>query len=76
MGEKRDYFIFCVICRVNPRRRNVTAFVTGLKNSHIRKNLTPKMVNLRDIGGNVEVEKEFTGLVEQCHDILLEGKTR
>ena len=36
----------------HPRRRNVTTWMVGLKkNGHIRKNLTQKMVNPRDIAG-------------------------
>ena len=43
----------------HPRRQNVTTLMVGLKNGHIRKNLTPpppppppqKMVNPRDIAG-------------------------
>ena len=35
----------------HPRRRNVTTLMVGLENSHIRKNLTQKVVNPRDIAG-------------------------
>ena len=35
----------------HPRRRNVTTLMVGLKNGHIRKNLTQKVVNPRDIAG-------------------------
>ena len=35
----------------HPRRQNVTTLMVGLKNGHIRKNLTQKVVNPRDIAG-------------------------
>ena len=58
----------------HPRRRNVTTSTVGLKNSHIRKNLTlndepqryswkhrrkRRMVKPRDIAGNPEEEEEW-----------------
>ena len=33
----------------HPQRQNVTTSMVRLENGHIRKDLTPKMVNLRDI---------------------------
>ena len=42
----------------NLRRWNVTTPMAGLKNSHICKNLTPKIVNPRDTAGNEE-EKQL-----------------
>ena len=34
--------------------------MVGLKNSHIYKNLSPKLVNLRDVAGSAEEEEEET----------------
>ena len=37
------------------------------KNGHIRKNLTQKMVNPRDIAGNAEEEASTTMAVHCCY---------
>ena len=42
----------------HPRRRNVTTLMVGLKNGHIRKNLTQKVVNPRDIAGERKKKKK------------------
>ena len=42
----------------HPRRRNVTTLMVGLKNGHIRKNLTQKVVNPRDIAGERTKKKK------------------
>ena len=47
-----------VYCRYYPRRRNVTTLMVGLKNGHIRKNLTQKVVNPTDIGGERKKKKK------------------
>ena len=36
----------------------MTASVVGLKNGHIRKKISPKMANPKDLAGNVEEEEE------------------
>ena len=41
----------------HPRRRNVTTLMVGLKNGHIRKNLTQR-VNPRDIAGERKKKKK------------------
>ena len=41
-----------------PRRRNVTTLVVGLKNGHIRKKSHPKVVNPRDIAGERKKKKK------------------
>ena len=41
----------------HPQRRNVTTLMVGLKNGHIRKNLTQKVVNPRDIAGERKKNK-------------------
>ena len=42
----------------HPRRRNVTTLMVGLKNGHIRKNLTQNVVNPRDIAGERKKKKK------------------
>ena len=42
----------------HPRRRNVTTLMVGLKNGHVRKNLTQKVVNPRDIAGEREKKRK------------------
>ena len=44
----------------HPRRRNVTTLMVGLKNGHIRKNLTQKVVNPRDIARERKKKKKRT----------------
>ena len=46
----------------HPRRRNVTTLMVGLKNGHIRKNLTQKVVNPRDIAGERKKKKKSAGV--------------
>ena len=42
----------------HPRRRNVTTLMVGLKNGHIHKNLTQKVVNPRGIAGERKKQKK------------------
>ena len=42
----------------HPQKRNVTTLMVGLKNGHIRKNLTQKVVNPRDIAGERKKKKK------------------
>ena len=42
----------------HPRRRNATTLMVGLENGHIRKNLTQKVVNPRDIAGERQKKKK------------------
>ena len=44
----------------HPRRRNVTTLMVGLKNGHMCKNLTQKVVNPRDIAGEHTKQKKNT----------------
>ena len=43
----------------HPRRRKVTTSMVGLENGHIEyANISPKLMNPRDIAGNAEEEEE------------------
>ena len=37
-----SFHAMCIILAMYPRRRNVTTLMVGLKNGHIRRNLTQK----------------------------------
>ena len=51
----------------DPQRQNLTTSMVGLKNGHLRKNLT-KMVNPRDIAGNTKEEEGPNWIQEQLQE--------